>query len=340
MIEETLTLFRHTKKPDWGTAVIAWERDGKRAYLFDSGMVKVLAEPFFRLMTPVEAESRELAARLAGHLNSGDKLASRTRTPATVRFSLPQQLALFLKEYDGGFGGSSWEKKSRGTLDGRRLKRHRVPAIADAQAKLGAEQLEKLAEEGKGSETVLLVCELLAQTDLVATAQTDALRKHADKADPNLPRVVHALLHSTNPEDTAPLFDDLVQLLTRMLGSVPSWELTTSLLALVRPGVHVCVRRSAFGRQADWILPEMNVTKQPSALGYAGYLRLAHEVNDKLTELGHAPDDLFDVHDFIKVTTTPAAQQRMQEEHDRPEDTKDDDTKPEDTNDDGDAEAA
>src|SRR5690606_19263989 len=112
MIEETLTLFRHTKKPDWGTAVIAWERDGKRAYLFDSGMVKVLAEPFFRLMAPVEAESRELAARLANHLQSSDKLASRTRTPATVRFSLPQQLALFLKEYEGGFGGSSWEKKS------------------------------------------------------------------------------------------------------------------------------------------------------------------------------------------------------------------------------------
>lgn len=312
MSEETLTLYRHTKKPDWGTAVIAWERDGKRAYLFDSGMVKVLAEPFYALMAPVmdSDESSELAARLTGHLVRNGSLNQRPR-PATVRFSLQQQLDWFLDEYPGGFTGEAWEKKARGSDDLRRLKRHRSPAVADAQAKLNAEVLEKLATEGKAIDVIKLVTDLLFETDLVATSQLDQLKNKANKAPKELPQVLFSLLHSPNPEDMAPLFDDFVQVLSKTLGSAPSWELATSLLALVKPGVHVCVRRASFVRQAEWIMPELNLTKQPTSLGYAGFLRLAHEVNDKLTELGSTPDDLFDVHDFIRFATTSAAQLKM-----------------------------
>lgn len=309
--EATLTLYRHTKKPEWGTAVIAWERDGKRAYLFDSGMVKVLAESFYGLMAPVmdgEGNS-ELAARLTGHLERTG--SPRTRMAATVRFSLQQQLDWFQDEYPGGFTGEAWEKKARGSVDTRRLKRHRGPAIADAQTKLNAETLEKLAEEGKAAETIKLVTDVLFETDLVATGQLDQLKNKALKAPKELPRILFSLLHSPNPEDVPPLFDDFVHALTQTLGSAPSWELATSLLALVRPGVHVCVRRASFIRQAEWIMPDLNVTKQPTSLGYAGFLRLAHEVNDKLSELGATPDDLFDVHDFIRFATTSAAQLKM-----------------------------
>lgn len=309
--EATLTLYRHTKKPEWGTAVIAWERDGKRAYLFDSGMVKVLAEPFYTLMAPVEAESAELALRLTGHLERS-ALSSRTRTAPSVRFSLQQQVDWFAEEYPGGFTGEAWEKKARGSSDMRRLKRHRMPAIADAQTKLSAEQLTALVTSSSGpADTVRLICDLLSETDLVAAAQLSTLKRKAAKAPATTPQLVHDLLHSPNPEDTAPLFDALVTVLTQILGTNPSWELSTSLLALVKPGVHVCVRRAAFAKQAEWMMPDANLTKQPSSLGYAGFLRLAHEVNDKLTELGHTPDDLFDVHDFIRFATTTSAQHKM-----------------------------
>jgi hypothetical protein len=309
--EATLTLYRHTKKPDWGTAVIAWERDGKRAYLFDSGMVKVLAEPFYALMAPVMDGdgTSELAARLTGHLERSG--SPRTRMAATVRFSLQQQVDWFLDEYPGGFTGEAWEKKARGSSDTRRLKRHRTPAIADAQAKLSAETLEKLAEGDKAAETIKLISDLLFETDLVATGQLDQLKNKALKAPKELPKVLFSLLHTQNAEEVPPLFDDFVHALTQTLGSAPSWELATSLLALVKPGVHVCVRRASFARQAEWIMPELNLTKQPTSLGYAGFLRLAHEVNDKLSELGATPDDLFDVHDFIRFATTSAAQQKM-----------------------------
>lgn len=309
--EATLTLYRHTKKPEWGTAVIAWERDGKRAYLFDSGMVKVLAEPFYTLMAPVEAESAELALRLTGHLERSS-LSSRTRTAPTVRFSLQQQVDWFAEEYPGGFQGEAWEKKARGSADMRRLKRHRMPAIADARAKLSAEQLKSFASLPAGAaDTVRLISDLLSETDLVAAAQLSTLKRRASKAPTTLPDLLHDLLHSPNPEDTAPLFDALVAALTQTLGGNPSWELSTSLLALVKPGVHVCVRRAAFAKQAEWMMPDANLTKQPSSLGYAGFLRLAHEVNDRLTELGHTPDDLFDVHDFIRFSTTTSAQHKM-----------------------------
>jgi hypothetical protein len=326
--EATLTLYRHTKKPDWGTAVIAWERDGKRAYLFDSGMVKVLAEPFYELMAPVtdSLESSELAARLTGHLERSGSLSQRTRTAPSVRFTLQQQLDWFLDEYPGGFTGEAWEKKARGSQDTRRLKRHRSPAIADAQNKLTADVLSKLAEGEQTGEAIKLICDLLFETDLVATAQLDQLRNKAKKAPKELPRVLYSLLHSPNLEDMAPHFDDFVHVLTKTLGSSPSWELATSLLALVRPGVHVCVRRAAFLRQAEWIQPDLNLTKQPTSLGYAGFLRLAHEVNDKLTEFGHTPDDLFDVHDFIRFATTSAAQLKMSGEEPVEADADDSDT--------------
>lgn len=323
--EATLTLYRHTKKPDWGTAVIAWERDGKRAYLFDSGMVKVLAEPFYALMAPVMDESSELAARLTGHLERSGSLSQRSRSAPTVRFSLQQQLDWFLDEYPGGFTGEAWEKKARGSGDLRRLKRHRGPAIADAQTKLDAETLKALADAGKPTDTIKLVCDLLFETDLVATNQLDQLKAKAAKAPSELPAVLYSLLHSPNPEDMAPLFDDFVLALTRTLGSSPSWELATSLLALVRPGVHVCVRRASFVRQSEWIMPDLNLTKQPTSLGYAGFLRLAHEVNDKLAEMGHTPDDLFDVHDFIRFATTSAAQHKMSGEDPVEVDTEDTD---------------
>jgi hypothetical protein len=311
--EATLTLYRHTKKPDWGTAVIAWERDGKRAYLFDSGMVKVLAEPFYELMAQVtdSLESSEVAARLTGHLERSGSLSQRTRTAPSVRFTLQQQLDWFLDEYPGGFTGEAWEKKARGAEATRRLKRHRGPAIADAQNRLSPEVMEKLASGEEVAETIKLISDLLFETDLVATSQLDQLKNKVKKAPKELPKVLFALLYSPNLEDMAPHFDDFVHVLTKTLGSTPSWELATSLLALVKPGVHVCVRRAAFLRQAEWIKPELNLTKQPSSLGYAGFLRLAHEVNDKLTELGHTPDDLFDVHDFIRFATTTAAQLKM-----------------------------
>lgn len=326
--EATLTLYRHTKKPEWGTAVIAWERDGKRAYLFDSGMVKVLAEPFYTLMAPVtdSVESSELAARLTGHLERNGSLSQRTRTAPSVRFSLQQQLDWFVDEYPGGFTGEAWEKKARGSADMRRLKRHRGPAIADAQAKLNPEALEKLAANEQSTETLKLITDLLFETDLVATAQLDQLKNKAKKAPKELPKVLYSLLYSPNLEDMAPHFDDFVHVLTKTLGTSPSWELATSLLALVKPGVHVCVRRAAFARQAEWIKPDLNLTKQPTSLGYAGFLRLAHEVNDKLTELGHTPDDLFDVHDFIRFATTTAAQQKMLGEDLPVTDTDDSDT--------------
>lgn len=332
--EATLTLYRHTKKPEWGTAVIAWERDGKRAYLFDSGMVKVLAEPFYSLMAPVEAESAELAMRLTGHLERS-ALSSRTRTAPSVRFSLQQQVDWFADEYPGGFNGEAWEKKARGSADMRRLKRHRMPAIIDAQTKLGVEPLKALASSATGpADLVRLISDLLSETDLVAAAQLSALKRKAGKAPAALPQLIHDLLHSPNPEDTAPLFDALVGALTQMLGTSPSWELSTSLLALVKPGVHVCVRRAAFVKQAEWMMPDANLTKQPSSLGYAGFLRLAHEVNDRLTELGHTPDDLFDVHDFVRFATTTSAQHKMSGEV--PSSAADDDDK----DDDVDSEAA
>lgn len=315
MSEESLVLFKHVKRPEWGLAVIAWERDGKRAYLFDSGMVKVLAEPFYRFMKPVEQSENEHTAlldRLAGQLDhGGERVSARAGSSSISHFTLEEQVSLFRSEFPDGFESDAWLKKMRGVNATRRLKRHRNAAIEDITQKLSAEQLQQYVESNQAEEGWQQVCECLEATDLVPGAQLTALRNRLSRGTVEGLACLSRLIHAPADADIAPVFDEFVQTLRKILGKAPGWELTTAALALSKPGVHVCVRRSGFQKQAEWYMPQLHITKNPSAVTYAGFLNMAHSLNDKLAEAGLAPVDLLDVHDFIKQTTSPSAQQRM-----------------------------
>lgn len=315
MSEESLVLFKHTKRPDWGLAVIAWERDGKRAYLFDSGMVKVLAEPFYRLMKPVEQSAEEHTAlldRLAGQLDhGGERVSARAGSSTFSHFTFEEQVSLFSAEFPDGFESRAWLKKARGVNAARRLKRHRNAAIEDVAEKLSQEQLQQYVDNNQPQEGWEQVCQCLEATDLVPGAQLTALRNRLGRGTIEGLECLSRLIHTPAEADIAPAFDGFVQALRKMLGKAPGWELTTAALALVKPGVHICVRRSGFQKQAEWFMPQLHITKNPSAVTYAGFLNMAHSLNDKLNEAGLAPADMLDVHDFIKHTTSPSSQQRM-----------------------------
>lgn len=313
MTESTPTLFRHSKRPDWGLAVIAWERDGKRGYLFESGMLRVLAEPFYRLMSPVtkitEADAATLH-RLVSQLDVGASglHSSRAAQAPALRFAMSEQLSYFTSEYEDGFEGA-WQRSQRGLGAKRRLKRHRDGAIAQAQEDLSPKALQDFVESGDAAGAWKAVAKVVASTDLVPTSQLDLLKKEAGRANVQGVEALAAVLYGD--EDLSARFEAYVAALQSVLRKAPSWELVTSVLALVHPKEHVCVRRTSFQTQADWLLPEFKADKRVSALSYSGFSHLAKMVCEQLEQAGLHPSDYLDVHDFIKLTTSPSSQSRM-----------------------------
>ena len=61
-------LYRHTKRPEWGVAILAWERGGRRAYQFEDGRLRKFREGYYSLMKPVD--ELELTVRSANCLKA------------------------------------------------------------------------------------------------------------------------------------------------------------------------------------------------------------------------------------------------------------------------------
>ncbi len=312
MTQPLPTLFKHSKRPSWGLAVIAWERDDKRGYLFENGMLRTLAEPFYRFMVPVEkvddAGHATLIRLMAQIEVTGGAPSVRTSMSPALRFSLADQVAYFRSEYPEGFGGE-WLKKVRGAGAKRRLKRHRDAAVAHAQEDLSLEFLQSSATDEGAADVWRKVASVLDQTDLVPTAQVEALRASAERANAQSVNALLGVLYGQ--DDLSARFDAYVHALEAQLGKAPNWELASAILGLVVPRECVCVRRTSFQTQADWLLPELRSARGVSALTYSAYSHLARTVCEYLEQHDLPPQDYIDVHDFIKLTTTPSAQSRM-----------------------------
>lgn len=305
--------YQHTRRPEWGLAVLAWERDGKRAYLFEGGMLKVLAEPFFELMQPTTEpveNGESIVQRLAKHLEANDAIRTSTRASLPPSVSLQDQLGLLRGEYEGDFAGNDWQEKVRGIGQQRRLKRHRNPAVEQARNDLSQAQLEAYGNDKKYVEAWTALVEVMSASDLAPPKQVEALRKRVDRANQQSVEVLSTLLYGDVP--FAECFDAFIKELRRVLGATPSWELATAVLTLVHPEVHVCVRKTSFQKQAELRLTSVSNIQRPNSAGYMSCLELATTLQEDLKRAGAKPEDLLDIHDFVKLTTTPSALRRMQ----------------------------
>lgn len=313
MAQPVPAFFQHARRPEWGLAVLAWERDGKRAYLFEGGMLKVLAEPFFDLMQPTTEpveNGASIVQRLAKHLEANEAIRSSTRATIPPNVSLEDQLGLFRAEYEGDFAGSEWQEKVRGLGQQRRLKRHRNAAIENARSELSKEKLDSFAQEKQFAEAFLALADVIGATDLAAPKQVEAMRNRAERASLQTVQVLTNLLHGDGA--FADCFLSYLKEMSRILGTSPSWEIATAVLALVHPEVHVCVRRTSFQRQAEWRMAPLGNTARPNAASYMSCLEMANSLMEDLKKADTKPEDLLDIHDFIKLTTTPSAVRRMQ----------------------------
>jgi hypothetical protein len=318
VLPEALAVFEHEKRHDWGLGILAWEGTQKRGYVFENGQLRILAREFYALMREVDRPADEIRAlydALKPELEAARKSAGVDCRPVRVAphsISFDDQLALFRREHPDGFEGGAWLESQRGKNARKRLPRHRDAAIAQAAATLGRAEL--LAHIAHGDSPVVLEAAftLLRKSDLVGAAELAG----SDRIEPEDARhVATALVALLYPQSSgySALFDRFVAELSRSLRRPAGWQLVTALPALLRPNDHVCVRPGSFREQAKWMAPRLVLPKLPSGSSYERCRAMAELVATRLREQGERPQDLMDVHDFIRVTTGPGAKRLLGE---------------------------
>lgn len=294
-------LYRHSKRDKWGVAVFLWERDGKRAFRFTDGEVRVFKKGFYKLMVPAPTPDD----------GSADELRAKVRASASgkkeILPTVGDQLVLLLKDYPKGFAGDAWREKHRGS--GRRLKRHRDPAIKQARELLAADRINEMHEHGDYVGVLQALVDVVAGTDLVPSAHVSKLRE--TKPTQDFSATIRAMANA--PADVT--LRQMQAALVGAHGPATSWQVLTAPLALLAPHKHLCMRPSVFAVQGKIVLPRFNPPKRASETAYQRYLDVAQHVENELTELGHPPGDLLDLHDFVWMTLRPAAREELDRIH-------------------------
>lgn len=309
-------LYQHSVRTEWGLAILAWERDGKRAYQFEDGKLRIFKKGYYELLEEVDrsvGDASAVVADLNRQLGRSENRIEREEAGVEGKalLSFEDQCEIFTRLYPGGFQGDTWLSDVRGKDAGRRLKRHRDAAIADAQAKLSVEELDRMI----GAEDYAAVCSTLAKvfsgTDLVSSKRAKSLGTLPPDKQKMIALALRDLLYGE--EEYVMRFRRWSRSLRTSLGKI-SWQLATVPSALITPDQHVCVRPSAFREQAAWMAPRLDIEARPNAEVYQRLLDMALAVAGKLGERGLAPRDLIDVYDFMWTTLRPASRKVLDRE--------------------------
>ena len=303
-------LYRHSQRPEWGMALLAWERNGRRAYQFEDGKLRKIQEGYYDLLDPVE-DSEGPTTAVRNNLQAAIKALKGGSEHKVYKAvcTFEQQVALFIKLYPKGFKDPEWIEDKRGTEDGRALKRHRVPSMIAAQEALAPASAGSLIDEGRQEELAETVLNVLADTNLVPLSHVKSLRALDEDQLAEYAEVVFDLVHGEGSFDDR--FQTYLDTLTRLLDGRPSWREATALIALTHPQEHVAVRRSAFIRQAGSIAPTGAYSRKPKVDAYRSFRRVALGVRKRLKAANHEPTDFLDVHDFIWTTLRKSALEHL-----------------------------
>jgi hypothetical protein len=306
-------LLRHSKRKEWGLAILAWERDGRRAFQFEDGQLRVFAKEFSSLLHPVAVaediadETREALSRL---LAINDQEAARAKSSAATGgapVSIEDQIALFVDLYPGGFQDPQWKEQVRGAGVKRQTRKHRDAAIAYAQDKLSSQSLAAPIGKGDYATALGLFVDVLERTNLVSAAQLDVLKKLPPPRQQSVVIAVRNLLHDEGSYAArlGAFMDELVKSRVK-----PSWQVVTALGALVHPKDHVCVAPSVYREQAKWMAPNLGLSNVPAPAAYDRCVAMVRAIDEVLRGENLVARDLFDVGEFMRITLAPAGKRR------------------------------
>jgi len=297
------SLYQHASRPEWGGALIAWERHGKRGYQFEDGRLRIFTAGHYHLLERIDASSDRVRT-LRAFLGQPAERPSETTAPAPGVPSLDEQVAYFRAMYPGGFSGEKWRAEHRAG-GARARKRHRDPAIALAQKELTATYLANCLERRREQEGVASLANVLGETNLVPSGHVRLLAElPANRARAVLVGLFELLFGRSSSEVRIAQW---MQALNRGTSRKPTWPLVTAPLALVCPDQHICVQRASFVAQASAMEMRPRVAVSPNGTEYAPLLAIAERVRSHLTAKECPPADLLDVHDFMALTLSSGA---------------------------------
>lgn len=305
----TTPLFQHTKRTEWGAAILAWERGDKRGYQFEDGKMRVFKRGFYHFLEPVQGAAQldtSRVDRLKAHLEHTQSQPSRSKAPKTRTYELDDQFSVFKRTYTRGFRGDIWTTKLRGTdlPASKHRKGHRDPVIARAQELLKTEDLASR----DAAELVDELGVLLGSTSTVSPKHAKAMREYTPE---RAAKLVAALSELLSPEAEGIFIDRFRAYISILQGKqrtpVP-WQLASAILALYDPNQFAWIIPSTFRRQSDL---STFLTKHPEPTAYQAMLRVLGNHREALVKRKLDPRDLFDVVDFHRETLRPSAIKQM-----------------------------
>jgi hypothetical protein len=301
-----LPLFKHTARKEWGVGVLIREDEGKRAYLFEDGQERTMANGFHQLMRRVEEPNPSQIAfyeRQRGLLAGREKVRSSSARAEGPSFH--DQVEKLHKTFSQGLADTKWIASVRGEGEATRTPRHRDALIREAHEQLSASALDALLKSQSYSQVWELVTTVLGHSDLVPASQLKKPKAANAEHVRGLALAVRELLHGTGPYEQR--FDGYLNALLPVFGEAPRWELATALSAAFLPKEHICVLPTAFRHQLKVMGSRGVIPARATREAYMRFLTVARLVSNKLAEYGAPPRDLFDVYDFIRVTLGPAS---------------------------------
>jgi hypothetical protein len=307
-MDRSRNVYRHNAKPEWGGAVIAWEREGKRGYQFEDGQLRVFASAHYHLLGVIDV-SGDRVKKLLSFVDRARPVEPGLGLRSSDAPKLHEQVDHFLRCYPGGFAGDRWRSEHRRPASGDSLKRHRDAAIELAGQELSRARLTASLDDQREVDGVRALCRVLGATDLVSAAQLKQLAAVQPYSCRGLVAALRDLVSGDGLADAR--VAHWVKALTTAMRRAPVWPLATAPLALLRPQQHVCVQRSTFAAQAATMAAQMRPGQTASAPQYARLLAMCERVRECLTEGSCPPTDLFDVSDFVAFTLSQQSVEAM-----------------------------
>jgi len=312
---ELPTLYQHSRRPQWGLAIVAVETPTKRQYQFEDGNLRTFKDGFYHLLEPVDRPLDEAHRIIHALEQELDVVQARQEGEATRKAKVvpvSKQMEYFKSVYPGGFQDETYLADIRGRGVERRLKRFREPVMASAQEMLSADRLAELLTSGDIEAIRESLTKLLKETDL---AKKDDIEVVTDMSPDGIRLVAETLGKIAEEVPTGDV--DLVKHFDRIAGAMKAagkglrWVVPSLLLAALHPETFPYIRRSAYREQARWMAPRLEIGADPSGKTYVRLVKLATELQEKLAKEELEVNDLFDVSDFIWHTLRPKAKAAM-----------------------------
>lgn len=304
-------LFRHRLRPGWGIGLWVREEKNRRRLVFQDGTRRAFKPGYYHLLEPVDADAVDIPETFKNLVGEAEML--REEKPVDAKppvMPFADQIAVFLHQYPGGFGGDDYIDGHRRPLVRKARKAHVERALKRAQSELEEGRLREMLAEGRHDEVHAATVEILRLTTLVAARRVRPLKDLDADARVQFVESLTELLYGEGRYRDR--FDRWVSSL-RDLGIQPNWALATVLPALVHPDKHVCVKRSVFKLQARAVLASRKVAKKVTARRYRDARKIARAVRERLEEADLQPRDMLDVRNFIWQTLRPKGRSLLDE---------------------------